>query len=139
MKNIKKNESGRSMVEMLAVLAIIGVLSIGGIAGYVIAMTRWRANEVLDLASKLHVIAISKDGGEGDWADQEDLNVPLGSVAGGIIAGISANPYGEVIVSLKPDQANVGKTMKSIAGDDVVQSGDGSEYEMTIIFDEYED
>ena len=30
---MKKNESGRSMVEMLGVLAIIGVLSVGGIAG----------------------------------------------------------------------------------------------------------
>ena len=29
-----KNESGRSMVEMLGVLAIIGVLSVGGISGY---------------------------------------------------------------------------------------------------------
>ena len=33
-----KNQSGRSMVEMLGVLAIIGVLSIGGIAGYRAAM-----------------------------------------------------------------------------------------------------
>ena len=32
-----KNESGRSMVEMLGVLAIIGVLSVGGIAGYTTA------------------------------------------------------------------------------------------------------
>ena len=31
-----KNESGRSMVEMLGVLAIIGVFSVGGIAGYTI-------------------------------------------------------------------------------------------------------
>ena len=41
------NESGRSMVEMLGVLAIIGVLSIGGIAGYTMAMNRYRANEVI--------------------------------------------------------------------------------------------
>ena len=40
----KKNESGRSMVEMLGVLAIIGVLSIGGIAGYTMSMDRHRAN-----------------------------------------------------------------------------------------------
>ena len=31
---MKRNESGRSMVEMIAVLAIMGVLSIGGVAGY---------------------------------------------------------------------------------------------------------
>ena len=43
MKNLK-SQSGRSMVEMLGVLAIIGVLSIGGIAGYTMAMNRYRAN-----------------------------------------------------------------------------------------------
>jgi len=43
-----KNESGRSMVEMLGVLAIIGVLSVGGIAGYRTAMNRHRANEILN-------------------------------------------------------------------------------------------
>jgi type II secretory pathway pseudopilin PulG len=46
MKNT--NESGRSMVEMLGVLAIIGVLSIGGIAGYTMAMNRYRANEIVN-------------------------------------------------------------------------------------------
>ncbi len=53
---MKTNETGRSMVEMLGVLAIIGVLSIGGIAGYVSAMNRYRANEVLDTASKYATI-----------------------------------------------------------------------------------
>ena len=57
MKNI--NESGRSMVEMLGVLAIIGVLSIGGIAGYSMAMNRYRANEALDMANKFAVVVYS--------------------------------------------------------------------------------
>ena len=48
----KTQESGRSMVEMLGVLAIIGVLSIGGIAGYTMAMNRFRANEAIDIANK---------------------------------------------------------------------------------------
>mgnify|MGYP000133499422 CR=1 FL=1 len=52
-----QNEPGRSMVEMLGVLAIIGVLSIGGIAGYTMAMNRYKANQILDLASKLSVMA----------------------------------------------------------------------------------
>ncbi len=43
-----KQESGRSMVEMLGVLAIIGVLSVGGIAGYTMAMNKYRANEILN-------------------------------------------------------------------------------------------
>lgn len=54
---MKQNETGRSMVEMLGVLAIIGVLSIGGIAGYTMAMNRYRANEIIDVASKLSVVA----------------------------------------------------------------------------------
>ena len=49
---MKKNESGRSMVEMLGVLAIIGVLSIGGIAGYTLSMNRYRANAIVDAANK---------------------------------------------------------------------------------------
>ena len=53
------NESGRSMVEMLGVLAIIGVLSIGGIAGYSMAMNRYRANEALDMATKFAVVLYS--------------------------------------------------------------------------------
>ena len=48
----KKNESGRSMVEMLGVLAIIGVLSIGGIAGYTMSMRKHRANQVADALNK---------------------------------------------------------------------------------------
>lgn len=43
----KKNQSGRSMVEMLGVLAIIGVLSVGGIAGYRYAMDRITLNKML--------------------------------------------------------------------------------------------
>ena len=46
--NLKhKNESGRSMVEMLGTLAIIGVLSIGGIAGYNYGMDKYRTNETI--------------------------------------------------------------------------------------------
>lgn len=65
MKNIKQ-ENGRSMVEMLGVLAIIGVLSIGGIAGYTMAMNRYRANEIIDAAFKLSVVVQTAKGGAGD-------------------------------------------------------------------------
>ena len=37
--------TGRSMVEMLGVLAIIGVLSVGAIAGYSKAMTKYKLNK----------------------------------------------------------------------------------------------
>ena len=36
------------MIEMLGVLAIIGVMSIGGIAGYRIAMNKYQANVILE-------------------------------------------------------------------------------------------
>lgn len=49
---MKKNQQGRSMVEMLAVLAVIGVLSLGGIHGYSIAIDRHKANTLLDAVNK---------------------------------------------------------------------------------------
>lgn len=41
-------QCGRSMIEMLVVLAIIGVLSVGGIAGYSKAMTKWKTNKTIE-------------------------------------------------------------------------------------------
>jgi len=43
----KIGQFGRSMVEMLGVLAIIGVLSVGAIAGYSTAMTKYKINKVV--------------------------------------------------------------------------------------------
>ena len=60
---MKKVQQGRSMIEMLGVLAIIGVLSIGGLAGYTMAMNRHRANTVLDYATKCGVIAQTQGDG----------------------------------------------------------------------------
>jgi len=49
MRNLEiKNETGRSMIEMLGVLAIIGVLSVGGIAGYSKAMMKYRINKTIE-------------------------------------------------------------------------------------------
>ena len=47
MKLVKNNQNGRSMVEMLGVLAIIGVLSVGAIAGYSKAMTKYKTNKII--------------------------------------------------------------------------------------------
>ena len=49
---ILTHESGRSMVEMLGVLAVIGVLTVVGITGFRHAITKHRANELLNEASK---------------------------------------------------------------------------------------
>ena len=53
MKTIK-NQSGRSMVEMLGVLAIIGVLSIGGVAGYRYGMDQIAANKLMNFIQKFY-------------------------------------------------------------------------------------
>ena len=54
MNNYKyKEQSGRSMIEMLGVLAIIGVLSVGGIAGYSKAMNKFKTNKVADNVSMI--------------------------------------------------------------------------------------
>ncbi len=52
------NQTGRSMVEMLGVLAIIGVLSIGGIAGYNMAVDKHRSN-VIEEDAKQTALLIS--------------------------------------------------------------------------------
>jgi type II secretory pathway pseudopilin PulG len=44
---------GRSMIEMLGVLAIIGVLSVGGIAGYSKAMTKFKINKTIEQVSQI--------------------------------------------------------------------------------------
>ena len=48
-----KNETGRSMVEMLGVLAIIGVLSVGGISGYSKAMYRLKMNKTIEIFNRV--------------------------------------------------------------------------------------
>lgn len=54
---IKNIEMGRSMTEMLGTLAIIGVLSIGGVMGFNLAMSKYRANSILNDVSLRYVVA----------------------------------------------------------------------------------
>lgn len=48
-----ENQKGRSMIEMLGVLAIVGVLSVGGIAGYSKAITKYKLNKLVEEYSLL--------------------------------------------------------------------------------------
>jgi len=64
MKRINKNESGRSMVEMLGVLAIIGVLSVGGIYGYRYAMAQFTYHKMLRLIDTL-AMSVSVENSKG--------------------------------------------------------------------------
>ena len=96
-----KLESGRSMVEMLGVLAIIGVLSIGGIAGYTMAMNRNTANNITDAAAKLSVIAYAQ-GQSGTLTGTNVLNfndAGLGDLPSGVTA-MNADKNGLVKVEV---------------------------------------
>ncbi len=53
-------ETGRSMVEMLGVLALIGILSVAGIAGYKLAMNKYRANTLMEEVTKRAVVVAGK-------------------------------------------------------------------------------
>lgn len=78
MKNLYKNEqSGRSMVEMLGVLAIIGVLSVGGIAGYSKAMTKFKINKSMDQISMLVANIRTLYSGQRNYSGLDNKNAIL--------------------------------------------------------------
>ena len=84
MRNIYKNEqSGRSMVEMLGVLAIIGVLSVGGIAGYSKAMTKFKINKSMDQISMLVANIRTLFSGQRNYSGLNNAN----AISFGIIPG----------------------------------------------------
>ncbi len=109
-----KQEVGRSMVEMLGVLAIIGVLSIGGIAGYTIAMSRHRANEILDLAAKVAVMGKARDNGVANLTDIGIQNAAANPIHG--VTGMASNAEGNVILEGNIAD-NISNAMSSIAAD----------------------
>ena len=111
-----KNETGRSMVEMLGVLAIIGVLSVGGIAGYTMAMRKYKANEILNTASMLAVLAKSSNGGAGlaSGANLTLENAGLDKPAGANIMLIYANNQ----VAFDGESADLCKTVEAAASTD---------------------
>ncbi|MBR6412779.1 MAG: type II secretion system protein [Alphaproteobacteria bacterium] len=120
MKNT--NESGRSMVEMLGVLAIIGVLSIGGIAGYTLAMNRYRANELLNAAALVAITATSSRGGAGDAANLANLGgleaLTLPAIT--IDNDIHSTDAGIVTIKVNKAYSKVGDLVRTLSGDRVV-------------------
>lgn len=86
------NESGRSMVEMLGVLAIIGVLSIGGIAGYVLAMRRHMANETANQIMMASVVLQTGQIPDEDIRVGQYAEVIIGDDDSTVDAIIKANP-----------------------------------------------
>ena len=135
MKNT--NESGRSMVEMLGVLAIIGVLSIGGIAGYTLAMNRYRANEILNAAALVSIAATSARGGAGNQADLSDLGGINTMTLPGIEADADITGYANGIVQIKVNgqyarAANIVKTLSGRRVESEVTCTEGSDCVITV-------
>lgn len=113
-----KIESGRSMVEMLGVLAIIGVLSIGGIAGYTMAMNRYRANEIVDAASKVAVIAQTRTNTAAQTANLQDVGLDGTSVGGCVTEILATGGTTNTIVLTGGCSNGVKTALDSITGTD---------------------
>ena len=117
MKNV--NESGRSMVEMLGVLAIIGVLSIGGIAGYTLAMNRYRANEALQVASIVAIEAIARQETVTVSTANNDLQLTLPTG----VTQVSSDENGNVSLAIDTNYASVAKLIGDLAGEKRLGNG----------------
>lgn len=84
----RNNETGRSMVEMLGVLAIIGVLSVGGIAGYSKAMTKFKINKSMDQISMLVANVRTLYSGQRDYSGFGNENaISFGIIPSEMAAG----------------------------------------------------
>ena len=102
MKHIETQESGRSMIEMLGVLAIIGVLSVGGIAGYSQAMSKFKVTKTTDQIQTLVTNIRTSFSSSKDYRGVTKANVmyALGIITDDMGANASANlealinPYG---------------------------------------------
>ena len=98
---MRRSEKGRSMVEMLGVLAIIGVLSVGGIYGYTVAMTKYKANEVAQGAAMLATIARGANAGAGL------KGTPLSGAAAGLYDATNGDIQGCTMQAEQADGSNL--------------------------------
>lgn len=89
---LKKNEqTGRSMVEMLGVLAIIGVLSVGGIAGYSKAMTKFKITKSMDQVTMMVANIRTLYSGQRNYSGLATANALNMGVAPAEMEGPAAN------------------------------------------------
>ena len=111
------NENGRSMVEMLGVLAIIGVLSVAGIAGYSMAMKKYRANEIVNAASQVAVLALAKFETTGSTSAMTAAEAGYSGNIGGIAAAnISAKGNEKTITIDLGNNSVTGTDIAAIVG-----------------------
>ena len=87
-------QSGRSMIEMLAVLAIIGVLSITALVGFTYAMNKHRANTIYNDVHllALHVMDTGKGRVPADFYSESGLSYDIDTTtyADGFVVKVAA-------------------------------------------------
>ena len=67
-------QSGRSIIEMLGVLAIIGVLTVGGIAGFSSAMSKYKITKITDEVQRMVTNIRSVYAGKRSYAGLDTKN-----------------------------------------------------------------
>lgn len=132
----KKNETGRSIVEMLGVLAVMGILSIAGITGYNSAMNKHRASELLNEANKRAVVVAMQFSTGKETGSTAEFS-GHSNFASGIFddsAPISLNNYNQFKIFVKNVLPEVCQHLKTMVGKitpirrvvcSVVQTGEG--------------
>lgn len=114
MINLNRSEqNGRSMVEMLGVLAIIGVLSVGGIAGYSKAMTKFKINKSMDQISMLVANIRTLFSGQRNYSGLNNAN----AVSFGIIPNEMDGGGGGVITNAFAGNVTIGTAAAVDKGD----------------------
>ncbi len=122
---MKELQNGRSMIEMLGVLAIIGVLSIGGLAGYTMAMNRHRANTILDYASRCVVVAqTSGDGSKIKTGSCKTIldNEPLPGGATAVTLGLGGTNNADIEVTVTHPSEKVKEALDNRNTDNITIS-----------------
>ncbi len=74
---IRKNDSGRSIVEMLGVLAIMGVITVMGISGYSQAIGRINRNKAVEEITKIAQEVRGLFAGQDSYGADKDIGTDL--------------------------------------------------------------
>ena len=94
---LRKNDSGRSIVEMLGVLAIMGVITVMGISGYSQAVGKINRNSVVEQVVKLAQETRGLFAGRGSY-NEDDTKTESYDIAGTLLTKMGLkleNPYGQ--------------------------------------------
>ena len=85
-----------------------GVMTVGGVVGYNMAMTRYQANEVLNTAAMLSIMAASANGGEGKDITLAEAKKEFGMASEICNVDMKATKEGVVTITFGED-CQVGK------------------------------